>query len=224
MQKYAVLVAGGSGLRMGADKPKQFLTLQGKPVLWHTIQVFLTTYPDAEIRLVLPANYIDEGYAMIADFSNKAQIQIIAGGATRFDSVKNGLKGIINPGIVFVHDGVRCLVSSDLIKRCFEQAVEKGSAIPAVAATDSIRIESANKHTVANRTQVRIIQTPQTFKTELLLPAFDTDFNNDFTDEATVVEAFGKEVFLIEGDYQNLKITRPIDLLIAEQILAERSR
>jgi 2-C-methyl-D-erythritol 4-phosphate cytidylyltransferase len=123
-----------------------------------------------------------------------------------------------------VHDAVRCLVSVELIHRCFEQAVLKGSAIPAVAATDSIRILEGTRNVVTDRNNVRIIQTPQTFQTELLIPAFQRSYNATFTDEATVLEATGKQVFLIEGEYSNIKITRPVDLLIAESILNERGQ
>jgi 2-C-methyl-D-erythritol 4-phosphate cytidylyltransferase len=125
--------------------------------------------------------------------------------------------------VVFVHDGVRCLVSKDLIERCYAQALDKGSAIPAVAATDSIRIISKDSHSVADRNTVRIIQTPQTFLSSILLPAFQTEYKDSFTDEATVVEHAGQEVFLIEGEYENIKITHPADLLIAERILEQRS-
>ena len=223
LPKYAVIVAGGSGLRMGADKPKQFLLLKEKPILWHTLQQFLKAFQDLKIILVLPAEFLGDGIAILPSLLDRERVQIIAGGATRFDSVKNGLSLIHKKGIVFVHDGVRCLVSVDLIQRCFFQALEKGSAVPAVAATDSIRmIEGENSH-VADRNQVRIIQTPQTFRTELLLPAFQRDFEPLFTDEATVLEAAGKHIFLIDGEYSNIKITRPIDLLIAEKILEERN-
>ncbi len=223
MRKYAVIVAGGSGLRMGADKPKQFLLLQGKPILWHTLNTFLTAFTDISIKLVLPLNFMDEGKELMESFNETNRIELIAGGATRFNSVKNGLKSIDAPGIVFVHDGVRCLVSKDLILRCYEQAIEKGSAIPAIAATDSIRIETEQQQQyVVNRAHVKIIQTPQTFQTAILLPAFSKEFQPEFTDEATVVEATGQKVFLIDGDYQNIKITRPIDLIIAEQILQDK--
>ena len=140
----------------------------------------------------------------------------------RFYSVKNGLKLVDKNAIVFVHDGVRCLVDESLIKRCYNQAVAMGSAIPAVAATDSIRIVDGVNNKVADRSNVRIIQTPQTFQSNLLLEAFEQDFDDAFTDEATVVEAMGKPVFLCEGDYKNIKITRPVDLLVAESILVSR--
>lgn len=221
MKKFGVIVAGGSGLRMGGAIPKQFLLLQNKSLLWHSISAFLAAINDVQIILVLPKEHLLLGKQIADMFTTK--IIIVEGGATRFDSVKNGLSFITSNAIVFVHDAVRCLVSVDLIMKCYEQALVKGSAIPAVAATDSIRIVDGSSSYVADRNDVRIIQTPQTFKSELLLAAFEQPFENKFTDEATVVEAFGEEVFLIEGDYNNLKITRPIDLLIAEKILEERS-
>ena len=133
------------------------------------------------------------------------------------------MKSVNEPSVVFVHDGVRCLLSTDLIQRCYVQAVDKGSAIPAVAATDSIRLVDGDRHEVINRDAVRIIQTPQTFLSQILLPAFQQPYVDYFTDEATVVEANGEAVMLVEGEYENIKITRPADLIIAEQILAERS-
>lgn len=222
MRKYAVIVAGGMGARMGADKPKQFLLLKDKPILWHTLEQFLKAYTDLQIILVLPEAFLGIGIEILPSLKDRERVQIITGGTTRFDSVKNGLSVIHRNGIVFVHDAVRCLVSVDLIHRCYEQALEKGSAIPAVAATDSIRIVEGYANVVVDRTRVRIIQTPQTFQTELLLPAFQRSYDPSFTDEATVVESTGIPVFLIEGEYSNIKITRPIDLIIAESILNDR--
>lgn len=223
MKKFAVIVAGGMGQRMGNETPKQFLLLRNKPVLWYSINTFLSAYDDMQIILVLPLAHLESGVELRNSFANKDRIQIISGGVTRFHSVQNGLKAIKDKSVVFVHDAVRCLVSKDLIKNCFEQAVEKGSAVPAVAASDSIRITDGEKSVVADRNNVRMIQTPQTFTSEIILPAFEQEFNHAFTDEATVVEASGKEIFLIEGEYNNIKITRPIDLVIAEKILEERS-
>ncbi len=222
MRKYAVIVAGGMGARMGADKPKQFLLLKDKPILWHTLEQFLKAYTDLQIILVLPEAFLGIGMEILPSLKDRERVQIITGGTTRFDSVKNGLSVIHRNGIVFVHDAVRCLVSVNLIHRCYEQALEKGSAIPAVAATDSIRIVEGYANVVADRTRVRIIQTPQTFQTELLLPAFQRSYDPSFTDEATVVESTGTPVFLIDGEYSNIKITRPIDLIIAESILNDR--
>ncbi len=224
LRKYAVIVAGGIGKRMGADKPKQFLQIKGKSILWYSIQQFLKAYNDLQVILVLPEEFRGLGIELLPELIDRERVQIITGGATRFDSVKKGISVIHKKGIVFVHDGVRCLVSVDLIQRCYEQAVEKGSAIPAVAATDSIRIIEGEINKVADRNLVRIIQTPQTFQSDLLLPAFQCEFEPSFTDEASVVEAAGGKVLLIEGEYSNIKITRPVDLLVAETILDEQMK
>ena len=165
----------------------------------------------------------EEGKKLKKDFlKDEARISITEGGAERFHSVQNGLKLVTDPSVVFVHDGVRCMVTTDLIHRCYDQAVARGSAIPAVAATDSLRVIDGDAHSVIPRSSIRNIQTPQTFMSTLLLPAFDTDYREAFTDEATVVEASGRTVYLIDGEYSNIKITRPADLLAAEQMLRER--
>jgi 2-C-methyl-D-erythritol 4-phosphate cytidylyltransferase len=223
MKKYAVIVAGGSGQRMGAAMPKQFLLLQQKPLLWYSLQTFLQAFDDLQVILVLPKENIADGEKIVTDLAAGERVMITAGGATRFHSVQNGLAMVESPAVVFVHDGVRCLVTKNLIHRCYDQAIEKGSAVPAVAATDSIRIANGTDHAVADRNHVRIIQTPQTFLSAILLPAFNTNYQDSFTDEATVVEASGQKIFLIDGEYENIKITRPADLLIAEQILASRN-
>jgi len=222
MLKYAVIVAGGTGKRMGNIVPKQFLILRNKPVLWYTLDTFLRAYNDIEIILVLPQQHIEKGNVIAKEFDNSNHIKIVCGGDTRFHSVQCGLKEVKEKSVVFVHDAVRCLVSVPLIQRCYKQTIEKGSAVPAVAATDSIRILNGSHHTIADRQRVRIIQTPQTFLSEIILPAFEKDYNENFTDEATVVEANGTKVFLTEGEYENIKITRPVDMMIAERILEER--
>jgi 2-C-methyl-D-erythritol 4-phosphate cytidylyltransferase len=219
MKKYAVIVAGGAGTRMASAVPKQFLLLHNQPVLWHTLQAFLQAFTDIELIVVLPEEHLQRGKEIVASLQPEQPVTVTPGGATRFHSVKNGLQYVTGPAVVFVHDGVRCLVSPRLIQQCYTQALEKGSAVPAVAATDSIRIISDGIHMVADRNLVRIIQTPQTFRSELLLPAFEQPYSEAFTDEATVVEAYGRPVYLIEGEYNNIKITRPADLLIAAQLL-----
>ncbi|CAN5635836.1 2-C-methyl-D-erythritol 4-phosphate cytidylyltransferase [soil metagenome] len=223
MKKYAVIVAGGSGTRMGNVTPKQFLLLKGKPVLWYTMDSFLRAYDDMHIILVLPKDHLKKGEKIINQLNAEGRVMMVEGGTTRFDSVKEGLKKVEADAVVFVHDGVRCLISVPLIRRCYNQAVEKGSAVPAVAATDSIRIIKNGSHYISDRQQVRIIQTPQTFMSNIILPAFEQAYNDAFTDEATVVEAFGAAIYLTEGEYDNIKITRPIDLLIAERIIEDRS-
>ncbi len=224
MQKIAIITAGGSGTRMGSILPKQFLTLNQQPILGYTIQAFIEAYHDISIILVLPKDYINAGEQLVDEMGIKEQTTLVVGGKTRFHSVQNGIQQIKEPAVVFVHDGVRCLLTPDLIKRCFEQAIDKGSAIPAVTCTDSVRILNNHSHEAIDRDQVKIIQTPQTFLSTILIPAFNQPYQENFTDEATVVEAFGESVFLIEGEYSNLKITRPIDLILATAILEERSK
>src|SRR3954471_7607423 len=216
MKKFAVIVAGGSGTRMKSSTPKQFLLLHGKPLLWYTIQAFMQAYDDIYIILVLPAAHIHSD--VIQSLLNE-RVTVTAGGETRYHSVQNGLKLVEENSLVFVHDGVRCLVSPNLIQRCGEQAERRGSAIPAVTATDSLRMEINGSHQVIDRQTVRMIQTPQTFISELIVPAFNQPCSEHFTDEATVVEACGKKVYLIEGEYENIKVTRPVDLWFAEKIL-----
>lgn len=223
MKKYAVIVAGGAGKRMGNTIPKQFLLLKGKAILWYTLDTFLRAYNDLQIILVLPEQHIQKGKTIVASFAGNNRIQIVNGGDTRFHSVQCGLKYVKENSVVFVHDAVRCLVSVPLIHRCYKDALENGNAIPAVPATDSIRILNGEGNHVADRTQVRIIQTPQTFLSDIILPAFQQEYTDSFTDEATVVEAAGKKIFLAEGEYDNIKITRPVDMMIAERILEERS-
>lgn len=221
MNKYAIIVAGGTGTRMGTNLPKQFMLLKDKPVLYYTLKVFLDAYNDLQIILVLPADYTDMGQEVIDAYFDKDRIRITAGGDTRFQSVKNGLALITEESIIFVHDGVRCLLSKELIHRCYTQAVETGTAIPAVISKDSIRLIREESNEAFDRNKVMLIQTPQTFHSKIVLPAFQIDYKGKFTDEATVVEAYGMKVLLIEGEENNIKITRPLDLLIAEKILDE---
>jgi 2-C-methyl-D-erythritol 4-phosphate cytidylyltransferase len=221
MYKYAIIVAGGSGIRMGGDVPKQFQLLKGKPVLWYTLKAFTDAYDDVQLILVLPENYLEKGDQLAKEFSSH-RIRIAAGGETRFQSVKNGLQLVDDHSIVFVHDGVRCLVSPQLIHRCAEATLEKGNAIPAIYATDTIRIETSSGNELINRNRVHIIQTPQTFLSNIIKPAFEQAYQEAFTDDAAVVEKTGVKINLIKGEENNIKITRPIDLIIAEKFLEER--
>lgn len=223
MKKTAIIVAGGTGQRMGTALPKQFLAIEGKTILLHTIGQFVATFFDIQFVIVLPETYIQDGKDLIAASGLTQQFQFVAGGDTRFQSVKNGLTQVNPDAIVFVHDAVRCLLTPDLIQRCYEQALEKGSAIPAVSSTDTIRITEGTKHHVVDRSNVMMIQTPQTFKAAILKKAFEQAYQPAFTDEANVLETSGTEVYLIDGEYENIKITRPLDLAIAEYILAKRA-
>ncbi|MBL7744859.1 MAG: 2-C-methyl-D-erythritol 4-phosphate cytidylyltransferase [Chitinophagaceae bacterium] len=223
MNKYAIVVAGGSGTRMGGHLPKQFMLLKNKPVLYYTLKAFLGSYPDLQIILVLPADFTDMGQEIIDAYFDKERIRITAGGDTRFQSVKNGLMLVEKESIVFVHDGVRCLLSADLIHRCYEAALSTGSAVPTITCKDSVRLLKEDGSDAIDRNRIMLVQTPQTFHSKILLPAFQIDYKDKFTDEATVVEAFGLKVTLVEGEESNIKITKPVDLLMAEKILEERS-
>lgn len=220
MKKYAIIVAGGLGTRMGSNTPKQFLLLNDKPVLYYTLKTFLEAYDDLQIILVLPEDYTDMGREIIDAFFTYNRIQITAGGETRFHSVKNGLKLVQEEGIVFVHDGVRCLVTKDLLYRCYQTALEAGSAIPVLPVKDSLRLLTEHDSEAMDRNVVVAVQTPQTFHSKILLPAFEIDYKERFTDEATVVEAFGLKLSLLPGEENNIKITSPFDLAVAEKILA----
>ena len=207
---------------MGGNTPKQFMLLKDRPVLYYTLKVFLEAYSDLQIILVLPVDYTDMGQEIIDAYFDKDRIKITAGGDTRFQSVKNGLGLVEGESIVFVHDGVRCLLTKDLIYRCYQQAVETGTAIPAVVSKDSIRLITEEGNAAFDRNKVMLIQTPQTFHSKIIVPAFQIDYKDKFTDEATVAESYGMKVSLIEGEENNIKITRPVDLLIAERIIEGR--
>jgi 2-C-methyl-D-erythritol 4-phosphate cytidylyltransferase len=223
MQKYAVIVAGGSGKRMGTEIPKQFLLLKGKPVLFYTIEAFLKAFAEIKIILVLPEEHLELGKEIVDGYFDAKQIQITQGGETRFHSVSNGLKLIEEESIIFVHDGVRCLVSDELIHRCYQTAMETGSAIPVIDCKDSVRMITADGNEPVDRTKLKLVQTPQTFHSKILLPAFAIDYKERFTDEANVVEAFGLKVTLVQGEDTNIKITNPVDLMIAENILEKKN-
>ena len=219
MRKYAIIVAGGSGTRMGGMVPKQFLLLNKKPVLYYTIRTFLQAYDDLKIILVLPNAYMNMGQEIINTWFNDERIRMAQGGDTRFQSVKNGLQLVDGESIIFVHDGVRCLLSPALIHSCYEEAIKTGSAIPVVVSKDSVRLVTGEGNEVADRNKVMLVQTPQTFHSNILIPAFNVDYNDKFTDEAIVVETSGQKVSLVQGEETNIKITTPLDLLIAENLL-----
>lgn len=229
MKKYAIIVAGGTGSRMGGNLPKQFMLLKDKPVLYYSIKTFLESYEDLQLILVLPVAFTDMGKEIIDAYFNREEIRIAAGGDTRFQSVKNGLKlveddPIAGGSIIFVHDAVRCLVSVDLIHRCYNTALQTGSAIPVMPSKDSVRILNGEDSEAIDRNKVMLVQTPQTFLSKILLPAYDIEYKEKFTDEATVAEAYGLKVSLVQGEETNIKITKPIDLLIAENILNSVSK
>ncbi|RYD83492.1 MAG: 2-C-methyl-D-erythritol 4-phosphate cytidylyltransferase [Sphingobacteriales bacterium] len=221
MNKYAVIVAGGSGSRMNSSIPKQFLMLKNKPVLYYTLKTFLESYADMKIILVLPEEHIATGQEIIDAYFDYERIRITIGGRTRFHSVQNGLKLIEEESIVLVHDAVRCLADAALIYRCYEAALEFGAAIPAIASKDSVRMITEEGNEAVERRNVKLVQTPQAFLSTILIPAYNIDYKDKFTDEATVVEAFGMKVKLVEGDERNIKITQATDLILAEQLMQD---
>ncbi|MFM7710490.1 MAG: 2-C-methyl-D-erythritol 4-phosphate cytidylyltransferase [Ferruginibacter sp.] len=217
----ALLVAGGSGTRMNSAVPKQFMHLGRKPLLLHTMDAFIKAYPTIRFVIVLPQEHREKGEDIVRTSFPMLPVTFATGGATRFESVKNGLDQVSDGHLVFVHDAVRCLISTELIKRCAEAAIHYGSAVPAIAAKDSIRICDAqgNNHMI-DRRLVRMVQTPQVFESKALKTVFASPYQSSFTDEATVWEAFGNTVHLVEGEERNIKITHPSDLNIAEEWLA----
>ncbi len=219
--KIAIIVAGGSGTRMGSTMPKQFLELAGKPVLYHTISAFVAAYPDMQVVLVVPEAHFEPARQVLACFDTPPPVTLIQGGETRFHSVKNGLQQVQGKSVVFVHDGVRPLLTTALIRHCYEQTLLHGNAIPVTDMKDSVREVNGEGNKARNREQFRIIQTPQTFLSEQLLPAFELPYDPLFTDEATVVERMGHRIHLVQGEERNIKITRPLDLVIAHALLGK---
>ena len=219
MDRYAILVAGGKGLRMGSDIPKQFLPLRGRPVLMHTIDVFRRTYPDIHIILVLPREQQDYWRQLCGQHAYDVEPCVVDGGETRFHSVHNGLSLIPDDarGVVGVHDGVRPFVSPETIRRCFESAEEFGAVVPVVPVVETVRqvLADGNSMTV-DRNAYRLVQTPQTFDIQLLKKAYGQPFDPFFTDDASVVEAMGHPIKLVEGNNENIKLTNPADLKLAE--------
>ncbi len=222
MERYAILVAGGKGLRMGGDIPKQFLPIGGKPVLMHTIEVFRQAYPDIHIVLVLPAPQQDYWLKLCRDYDFAVPVQIADGGETRFHSVSNGLKLIPDDavGLVGVHDGVRPFVAIETIRRCYEEAMDKGAVVPVISVVETLRqLRKDGASVTVPRDEYKLVQTPQTFRISLLKEAYQQSFVPSFTDDASVVEALGKPVYLVEGNRENIKITTPADIRFVNGLL-----
>jgi 2-C-methyl-D-erythritol 4-phosphate cytidylyltransferase len=219
MELYVVIVAGGTGKRMGAETPKQFLELSGRPVLMHTIERFKSFNEAIEIITVLPENQIRHWIELQKMHSFTVPQTLVKGGSHRFYSVRNGLKFVSAPGLVAIHDGVRPFVSIDTIKRCFETAEKLGNAIPAISPTESLRILTDLGSIPVNRLHVKQIQTPQVFSAGLIKKAYLQQYCPEFTDDSTVLEKTGEKINLIEGNRENIKITNPEDLLISTALL-----
>jgi 2-C-methyl-D-erythritol 4-phosphate cytidylyltransferase len=224
---YIIIVAGGKGLRMGGDIPKQFLPIGGRPVLMRTLERFREYSPTLQIILVLPQDQQDYWLQLCKEYDFKIDYQMTNGGETRFHSVQHGLALIPDDaeGVVGVHDGVRPFPSIEVIRNCYETAREKKAVIPVIPVVETVRklasidtIGTIPSHTVP-RNDYRLVQTPQTFDIQLLKAANRQPYNDNFTDDASVVEAFGQEITLVEGNRENIKITTPYDMIVAEALI-----
>ena len=223
MTRYAIIVAGGSGTRFGSEMPKQFLPLAGKTVLMQTITHFAAV-PDTKIIVVIPASARELWAKLCLEHEFSIEHALVDGGSSRFESVKNALITIKPcPGdLIAVHDAVRPLIGPEHIERIFNEAAHHGSAIPVVNVTDSIRQVGDDGNSIAlSRASLRAVQTPQTFSADALINAYDVPYADFFTDDASVFEHAGNSVHLVDGDVNNIKITHPNDLMIAEYLLKQ---
>jgi 2-C-methyl-D-erythritol 4-phosphate cytidylyltransferase len=218
-KRYAIIVAGGSGSRMQSTVPKQFLLLNGLPVLMHTMQAFYNSQPQPQLILVLPKSYHTYWMHLCADHQFQLPYQLVNGGDSRFQSVKNALNLVPADAVVAVHDAVRPLVSTTIIEDAYNRAIEKGAVVVAVKSRDSIRQATNGQTQSLLRDEIYLVQTPQTFKAGLLKDAYDRPFESCFTDDASVAEKAGHAIHIVEGSYQNFKITFPEDIAIAELLM-----
>jgi 2-C-methyl-D-erythritol 4-phosphate cytidylyltransferase len=234
MKRYVLIVAGGRGIRMGGDLPKQFIPLEGKPILMHTLEAFYRWDKTARVFIVLPSEHQTYWRMLCREIGCKVPHEIVNGGETRFHSVQNGLRFIAQEeglaldhnaksgsacnSLVAVHDGVRPFASVEMIDRCFLEAEHSGATIPVIPLVDSIReIEEHGSHPV-DRSHFVAVQTPQVFNLSLLLDAYCQPYTPSFTDDASVVESFGHSITTVEGCRENIKITTPFDLSVAESL------
>ena len=218
---YIIIVAGGKGLRMGSDIPKQFLPIGGKPVLMRTLERFREYSDDIQIILVLPEAQQEYWHQLCDEYHFDVEYTLANGGQTRFHSVQNGLAKVPDDaqGVVGVHDGVRPFPSIEVIKNCYETARTAKAVIPVIPVVETVRHLDGDSSMTVPRDEYRLVQTPQTFDIQLLKAANKQPYNDGFTDDASVVEAFGHKITLVEGNRENIKITTPYDLKIAEVLI-----
>ncbi|OAV73146.1 putative 2-C-methyl-D-erythritol 4-phosphate cytidylyltransferase 2 [Bacteroidales bacterium Barb6] len=226
MRRFVIIVAGGKGLRMGGDLPKQFVPVESKPVLMHTLEAFCRWDSSAVPVLVLPKEHQDYWCMLCKEIGCKAAHHIVDGGETRFHSVRNGLAYIeksldekeYGRALIAVHDGVRPFVSAEVIESCFNLAEEKGTAVPVVPVVDSLRETSGEGSRPVDRSRFHAVQTPQVFRGDLLIRAYRQPYQPLFTDDASVVEVAGETICLTPGNRENIKITTPLDLMTAKAL------
>lgn len=218
---YIIIVAGGKGLRMGGDLPKQFMPLHGKPVLMHTIERFRAYSDELIIILVLPHEQQDYWRQICQKHNFTIEHTVVDGGQTRFHSSLNGVAAVPDDatGVIGIHDGVRPFVSEETIARCFEAARQFGAALPVLPVTDTLRRVTDDGGYNVQRNDYRTVQTPQTFDAQLLKQAFKQPYSDNFTDDASVVEALGHKVTMVDGNRENIKLTTPFDLVVAEALI-----
>ncbi|MDX8338028.1 2-C-methyl-D-erythritol 4-phosphate cytidylyltransferase [Draconibacterium sp. IB214405] len=219
LKKFALIVAGGSGNRMQASVPKQFLEIEGKPVLMYTFEAFLSFDPTIEFILVLPENQVEHWKELCHKHFFTINYKLAFGGENRFQSVKNGLAQINDDGIVFIHDGVRPLVAKETIEHCFSEAKKSGNALPVVPPSESVRYSDDSGNKAVDRSRYFLVQTPQTFDVQIIKEAYQKAQHENFTDDASVLENAGHRIHLVDGNRENIKITWPQDLIIAKSFL-----
>lgn len=220
MKRSVIIVAGGSGSRMKSDQPKQFLELSGKPVLMHTLEAFYRFDSSMELIVVLPVDQIPSWEQLCLNHNFVLRHQAVVGGDTRFHSVKNGLSALSECDLIAIHDGVRPLVSQTTINDCFAVAEKQGAAIPVLPVVESLREGTMVKSVSVDRSRYFSVQTPQVYHTSTLVKAYEQEYSPLFTDDASVMESAGFRVHLVEGNRENIKITHPVDLRIAEFFLS----
>ena len=222
-EKFVLIMAGGSGSRMNSAVPKQFAELCGKPIIMHSFQVFYDFDPEINFVLVLSEQHVDMWKKLCEKYNFRIPHQIAFGGETRFLSVKNGLEKIIGDGIVFIHDSVRPLVSVKTIENCLAKTIEKGNALPVIAVSESVRKTNKKGSKAVDRSKYKLVQTPQTFWVSQIKKAYNQPYSDQFTDDASVLENIGGKIQLVEGNLENIKITYPQDLAIAEALMLHAS-
>lgn len=219
MERHVIIVAGGKGKRFQSEIPKQFIKLLDECVVMHSIRAFYDCIPEINVVLALPEQYFELWQQLCDDCNFSVPYTLSKGGETRFQSVKNALEYVDGEGLIAVHDGVRPVVSSKLILNAFSEAEKYGNAIPAISVNDSVRIFEYGNYIIADRERLKLIQTPQCFKSPILKKAYQQEYIKSFTDDASVVESSGEKIHLFDGDIDNIKITRNVDLMIAKNLL-----
>ncbi len=223
MKKYVIILAGGTGKRMGTDQPKQFLEVGGLPLLMHTFHAFYKVDQNFAFVLVLPGALREQWQQLCESYDFQIPHQISGSGPKRFHSVKSGLNRVPENVLVAIHDGVRPFVSAQVIENCFLLAMRKGSAVPVIPLIESVREISGSLSKSIDRNKLRLVQTPQVFLSSAIKQAYQQPFSESFTDDATVLECAGGQIYLVEGNHENIKITSPADFTLAHALFSQKT-